>query len=79
MRFTSMNTYEDMPWAPGNLVTPSVASGCLIKVLHFEPLTEALSFLYCMTPRFCPGQHLLPRQRRGELSHLGHVLDDAVR
>jgi hypothetical protein len=50
--FTSLNTYEDRPWAPGNLVTPSVASGCLIKVLHYEPLTEALSFLYCMTPRF---------------------------
>ena len=47
-----MNTYEDMPWGPGNLVTPSVATGCLIKVLHFDPLTEALSFLYCMTPRF---------------------------
>jgi hypothetical protein len=50
--FTSVNTYEDRPWAPGNLVSPSVASGCLIKVLHYDVLTEALSFLYCMTPRF---------------------------
>ena len=50
--FAAVNSYEDRPWAPGNLVSPSVASGCLIKVLHYDPLTEALSFLYCMTPRF---------------------------
>lgn len=48
----SVNSYEDRPWGPGNLVSPSVASGCMIKVLHYDPLTEALSFLYCMTPRF---------------------------
>ena len=50
--YKSLNSYEDMPWGPGNLVNPSVASGCLIKVLHYDPLTEALSFLYCMTPEF---------------------------
>ena len=50
--FASVNSYEDRPWAPGNLVSPSVASGCLIKVLHYDPLTEAISFLYCMTPQF---------------------------
>ena len=33
-------------------MSPSVASGCLIKVLHYDVLTEALSFLYCMTPEF---------------------------
>ena len=49
---SSVNSYGDRPWAPGNLVSPSVASGCLIKVLHYDPLTEALSFLYCMTPEF---------------------------
>ncbi len=49
---TSMNSYEDAPWAPGNVASPSVASGCLIKVLHFDPLTQAISFLYCMTPQF---------------------------
>ncbi|MCC5793502.1 MAG: DUF4437 domain-containing protein [Chromatiales bacterium] len=48
----AFNTYVDAPWAPGNLVSPSVASGCLIKVLHYDPLTEAISFLYCMTPQF---------------------------
>ena len=50
--YKSVNTYEDMPWGPGNIVAPSVATGCLIKPLHFDPLTEAISFLYCMTPRF---------------------------
>ena len=33
-------------------MSPSVATGCLIKLLHYDPITEALSFLYCMTPRF---------------------------
>jgi len=49
---TSLNTYVDAPWGPGNIVQPSVASGCLIKILHYDPLTEAVSFLYCMTPQF---------------------------
>lgn len=48
----SLNTYTDAPWGPGNIVTPSVASGCLIKPLHYDPLTEAITFLYCMTPQF---------------------------
>ena len=39
--------------------------GAVVSVLHDAALRA--------------GQHLLPRQRRGELSHLGHVLDDAVR
>ncbi|MEZ5565267.1 MAG: DUF4437 domain-containing protein [Gammaproteobacteria bacterium] len=50
--FTSVNSYEDRPWGGGSIVSPSVATGCLIKLLHFDPLTEALSFLYCMTPQF---------------------------
>ncbi len=50
--YVTINGYEDAPWAPGNLVTPSVAAGCLIKVLRYDVLTEAISFLYCMTPQF---------------------------
>jgi hypothetical protein len=50
--FASVNSYRDRPWAPGNLVSPSVASGCMIKVLHYDPVTEALSFLYTMVPEF---------------------------
>jgi len=51
-KHVSMNSYIDAPWAPGNIVHPSVASGCLIKPLYYDPLTEAISFLYCMTPQF---------------------------
>ncbi|TDJ44443.1 MAG: DUF4437 domain-containing protein [Gammaproteobacteria bacterium] len=50
--YMSLNTYSDAPWGPGNIVTPSVATGCMIKPLHYNPLTEAISFLYCMTPQF---------------------------
>jgi len=50
--YMDLNTYTDAPWAPGNIVNPSVASGCLIKPLHYDPLTEAISFIYCMTPQF---------------------------
>ncbi|MDG1003907.1 MAG: DUF4437 domain-containing protein [Emcibacteraceae bacterium] len=50
--FVSLNGYEDAPWAPGNVVTPSVAAGCLLKLLRYDPYTEAMSFLYCMTPQF---------------------------
>ena len=50
--FSSVNSYEDRPWGGGSIVSPSVATGCLIKLLHYDPVTEALSFLYCMTPRF---------------------------
>jgi len=50
--YMELNTYTDAPWAAGNIVQPSVASGCLIKPLHYDPLTEAISFLYCMTPQF---------------------------
>jgi len=50
--YMDLNTYSDAPWAPGNIVHPSVASGCLIKPLHYDPLTEAITFLYCMTPQF---------------------------
>ncbi len=50
--YMDLNTYVDAPWGPGNIVQPSVASGCLIKPLHYDPLTEAITFLYCMTPQF---------------------------
>jgi len=48
----SVNSYDRMPWGPGNLVQPSVATGVGIKVLHYDPLTEAITFLYCMSPEF---------------------------
>jgi len=50
--YVSLNAYEDAPWAAGNLVNPSVAAGCMVKVLRFDVLTEAFTFLYCMAPEY---------------------------
>jgi len=49
---TSLNSYADAPWVPGNIVQPAASAGVMIKILHYDPLTEAISFLYCMTPEF---------------------------
>ncbi len=50
--YVSVNAYADMPWAPGNVVQPSVASGCLLKLLRYDPLSEAMTFLYTLSPEF---------------------------
>jgi len=50
--FHSTDSYMDIPWAAGNLVSPSVAAGCLIKLLNYNPASHAMTFLYCMTPNF---------------------------
>ncbi len=51
--FVSVNAYEDLPWlGSGGRVQPSVAAGCISKVLRRDPLTEAYTFLYCMVPRY---------------------------
>ena len=49
-QLTSVNAYDDIQWQPGDgSIHPAVAPGCLLKVLKYDPLTQALSFLYCMT------------------------------
>ena len=50
--YVSLNTYYDAPWSGWSIVSPSVATGCMIKLLRYDPLTEAMPFLYCMTPEF---------------------------
>ena len=50
--YHDVDSYLDIPWAMGNVTKPSVASGCLIKLLNFNPLSQAMTFLYCMTPAF---------------------------
>ncbi len=50
--FISVDSYGEMPWSSGSIVAPSVATGCMIKLLRFDPVTEAMTFLYCMTPEF---------------------------
>ena len=49
--YSVVNSYDDLAWAVST-IAPTVASGCLLKMLHYHPRTEALSFLYCMTPDF---------------------------
>ncbi|CAB1369599.1 DUF4437 domain-containing protein [Denitratisoma oestradiolicum] len=51
-RFHETDSYNDIPWALGNVTKPSVASGCLIKLLNYNDRSHALTFLYCMTPDF---------------------------
>ena len=48
----SLNAYEDAPWTSGAIVQPAASSGCMIKVLHYDPLSEAITFLYTLTPEF---------------------------
>ncbi|MYD42634.1 MAG: DUF4437 domain-containing protein [Gammaproteobacteria bacterium] len=50
--YHDVDSYMDIPWALGNVTKPSVANGCLIKLLNFNPISQAMTFLYCMTPNF---------------------------
>lgn len=51
-RYHDVDSYADIPWALGNIAKPSVATGCLIKLLNYNDRSHALTFLYCMTPHF---------------------------
>ncbi len=50
--YVNVNAYDDMPWIGTARKSPGVATGCLVKLLRFDPLTKATTFLYSMTPRF---------------------------
>lgn len=50
--YRSVNTYLDLPWASGAVTYPAASNGCLVKILHFDPLTEAMTFLYSMTAQY---------------------------
>lgn len=52
-QLTMVDSYDGIQWTPTTSgIYPAVAPGCLLKVLKYDPLTEAISFLYCMTPKF---------------------------
>jgi hypothetical protein len=52
-QLTIVDSYQGIQWAPPDSgIYPGVAPGCLLKILKYDPLTEAISFLYCMTPMF---------------------------
>ncbi len=50
--YHDVSSYDDLAWQVANVTKPSVASGCMIKLLNFNPLNQAMTFLYCMTPHF---------------------------
>lgn len=50
--FVSMNSYQDAPWTSGAIVQPAASNGCMIKLLRYDPLSEAITFLYTLTPEF---------------------------
>ena len=51
-RFHQVDSYDDIAWAVANVTVPSVASGCMIKLLNYNPKSMAMTFLYCMVPHF---------------------------
>ena len=50
--YVAMNSYQDAPWTSGAIVQPAASNGCMIKLLHYDPLSEAITFLYTLTPEF---------------------------
>ena len=50
--YHDIDSFMDIVWAPGNIVSPAVAAGCMIKLLNYNPISHAMTFLYCMTPDF---------------------------
>lgn len=50
--YHDVDSFMDIVWAPGNIVSPAVAAGCMIKLLNYNPISHAMSFLYCMTADF---------------------------
>jgi hypothetical protein len=48
---TQMGTYAEMPWQVPT-IAPQTASGCLMKLLHYDEMTHAMTFIYSMTPGF---------------------------
>lgn len=47
-----VDAYEGLQWKVANFVNPSVAPGCMVKMLRSDPQTHAHSLLYCMTPNY---------------------------
>lgn len=50
--YHDVDSYLDITWVPGNIVKPAVASGVMIKLLNYNPISHAMTFIYCMTPAF---------------------------
>lgn len=51
-RLVVVDAYEGLQWKVADFIRPSVAPGCMVKLLRADPLTHAHSLLYCMTPNY---------------------------
>ena len=49
--YVAVNSYSDLDWT-GNALFPATAPGCMLKMLHIDPKTFGMTFLYCMVPGF---------------------------
>ena len=50
--YHDVDSYMKILWAAGNVTKPSVASGCMIKLLIYNPNPFTMTFLCCITPNF---------------------------
>jgi hypothetical protein len=50
--YHEVSSYEDIPWSAGGVTSPTIATGCMVKLLNFNPQNHAITFLYCMSPNF---------------------------
>ncbi|MSQ86608.1 MAG: DUF4437 domain-containing protein [Alphaproteobacteria bacterium] len=46
-----ISSYDGLDWQVPTLF-PQTAPGCLLKILHLDPKTFGMTFLYCMVPGF---------------------------
>jgi hypothetical protein len=46
-----VSTYDGLDWQVPTLF-PQTAPGCLMKILHLDPKTFAMTFVFCMAPGF---------------------------
>lgn len=51
-KLTQISSYDGLSWQTGLNIFPATAPGCLLKLLHWDEKTHAMSFLYCMVPGF---------------------------
>lgn len=50
--YHDVSSYDDLSWASGGVTSPTVATGCLVKLLNFNPQNQAITFLYSMSANF---------------------------
>ena len=60
--YHDVSSFDDIPWQGGGVTSPTVASGCMVKLLNYNPNSMALTFLYCICLLYTSPS---PRDQRG--------------